>query len=73
MTTRTRLLLMALAVSGVGGCTLVGDPPPDAYARNIGPGSSIFGRPDSNLGTPNSGVTHMPGATAAGGNTISGN
>lgn len=73
MAIRMRLALTALVALGLGGCMARSTPAPDAYSRDIGPGSSASGRPQSDLGSRNSGVTHVPGAPAAGGNGISGN
>ena len=54
-----------MLVGVLTGCTT--QPSQSAYSRNVGPGSSVSGMPESDLGTTASGNDYLPGADAAGG------
>ena len=60
-----KLTFVLMLMNVLAGCTT--QPSQSAYSRNVGSGSSVTGRPESDLGTPGSGNDYVPGAPAAGG------
>ena len=61
----SRLPFIFVLMNVLAGCTT--QPSQSAYSRNMGPGSSITGTPQSDLGSAASGNDYLPGADAAGG------
>ena len=60
----TKLALVALVLAPLGAC--VGATPPNltAYQRNVGPGSSVYGNPTSDVGRGTSGDEDVPGVSS---------
>ncbi len=73
MTTCFRLASVAAITLGLIGCNATDKPTATAFSRNVGPGSSVTGTPQSDMGANVSGVPRVPGAPSAGTNPTGGN
>ena len=60
-----KLTFVLTLMNVLAGCAT--QPSQSAYSRDMGPGSSVTGKPASGLVTAGSGNDYVPGAPAAGG------
>ena len=60
-----KLTFVLMLMTTLAACAT--QPSQSAYSRNVGAGSSVTGKPESDLGSAASGNDYVPGAPAAGG------
>jgi hypothetical protein len=66
MNTRTRCVLAVAITVQLGGCNSMLQPQATAFQRNVGPGSSVSGRPSNDGGRGSPGDELVPGVSVAG-------